>query len=104
LRLACCLIVERGIKLLAPVHDAVLVESAADDIDATVAATEAAMREAGEMILGGFQLRTDADVVTYPARYRNERGEEMWSRVTEIVNDLNTVPGQLGRPTPANLA
>ena len=63
LRLACCLIVERGIKLLAPIHDAVMVEGPADEIDAVVAATQAAMCEAGRIVLDGFELRTDADVV-----------------------------------------
>lgn len=88
LRLACCLMVERGIRLLAPIHDAVLVESAAEDIDDTVAATQAAMREAGKIILAGFELRTDADVVTYPDRFVDGRGRKMWSRVMGILDDI----------------
>src|SRR6516164_1859214 len=40
LRLACCLAIERGIKVCAPVHDAVLVEGPADGIDAVVARTQ----------------------------------------------------------------
>src|SRR5205823_558017 len=32
LRLACCLLTERGIRVCAPVHDAVLVEAPADEI------------------------------------------------------------------------
>src|SRR4051812_7490526 len=45
LRLACCLATERGINVCAPVHDALLVEGSADDIDAVVARTQEAMRE-----------------------------------------------------------
>ena len=112
LRLACCLIVERGIKLLAPIHDAVLIEADAGDIGDAVAATQAAMREAGEIVLGGFELRTDADVVTYPARYRDERGAKMWSRTTQILSELETEPrpflppnpGHSCHPTPARMA
>ena len=37
LRLACCLATERGIRVCAPVHDALLVEARAEDIDAVVA-------------------------------------------------------------------
>ena len=37
LRLACNLIVEQGVTLCAPVHDAVLVEADADSIDEAVA-------------------------------------------------------------------
>ena len=88
LRLACCLIVERDIKLLAPIHDAVLVEGPADDIDRIVAETQAAMLEAGRAVLDGFELRTDADVVKYPDRYSDERGRVMWGRVTEILDEL----------------
>lgn len=88
LRLACCLIVERGIKLLAPIHDAVLVEGPADEIDTVVAETQGAMCEAGRIVLNGFVLRTDADVVMYPGRYSDERGTEMWGRVNEILADL----------------
>ncbi|MEO2031148.1 MAG: DNA polymerase, partial [Planctomycetaceae bacterium] len=92
LRLACCLIVERGIKLLAPIHDAVLIEADADDIDDTVAATQDAMREAGAIVLDGFQLRTDVDVVEYPDRYSDARGAVMWQRVTDILEKLNPEP------------
>jgi hypothetical protein len=104
LRLACCFIVERGVKLLAPVHDAVLVEAAADEIDHVVEVTQEAMREAGEIILDGFELRTDAEIVTWPDRYRDARGETMWSRVIEILSDLSRldpVPSgpPMGAPT-----
>ncbi|MEO1997745.1 MAG: DNA polymerase [Planctomycetaceae bacterium] len=92
LRLACCLIVERGIKLLAPIHDAVLIEADADDIDDTVAATQDAMREAGAIVLDGFSLRTDVDVVAYPDRYSDARGAVMWQRVTDILEKLEPEP------------
>ena len=94
LRLASCLIVERGIKLLAPIHDAVLIEGPADSIEAVVAETQAAMCEAGRIILNGFELRTDADVVVYPNRYSDERGVEMWAKVNGIL-------AELPQPTPA---
>ncbi len=88
LRLACCLIVERGIRLLAPIHDAVMVEGPADEIDAVVADTQAAMCEAGRIILDGFELRTDAEIVQFPDRYLDERGEEMWGRVNGILANM----------------
>lgn len=102
LRLACCLMVERGIRVLAPIHDAVLVESAANDIESTVAETQNAMREAGEIVLDGFELRTDADIVTSPDRYTDERGTKMWARVCDILANLTGVdPRHCEPPTPA---
>ena len=89
LRLACCLATERGIQICAPVHDAVLIEAAIDNIEATVRETQRAMREASEMILDGFALRTDAGLVVHPNRFSDERGEEMWTTVTEILDELH---------------
>ncbi len=88
LRLACCLIVERGIRLLAPIHDAVLIEGPANSIEVVVAETQAAMCEAGRIILGGFELRTEVDVVVYPNRFEDERGIQMWQRVNAIMSAL----------------
>ncbi len=88
LRLACCLIVERGIRLLAPIHDAMLIEADAAEIGAVVSATQDAMREAAEVVLSGFQLRADADVIVYPHRYSDERGAVFWDRIMRILADL----------------
>jgi DNA polymerase-1 len=84
MRLACCLATERGIHLCCPVHDALLVEDDVDGIDATVKTTQRAMREASELVLGGFSLRTDAKVVRYPHRYADARGIRMWNTVCEL--------------------
>jgi hypothetical protein len=89
LRLACCLATERGITVCAPVHDALLVEGPADGIDAVVARTQDAMREAGAIVLDGFQLRTDAKVVRHPDRYVDERGRQMWDTVWALLEALD---------------
>lgn len=89
LRLACCLATERGIQVCAPVHDAVLIEAAVEEIEEAVRETQVAMREASEVILSGFSLRTDADVVRWPDRYCDERGAAMWATVCEILDELD---------------
>ena len=43
MRLACILATEQGVTVCAPIHDALLVEGDALDMDQTVAKTEAAM-------------------------------------------------------------
>jgi hypothetical protein len=91
LRLACCLMTERGIGVVAPVHDAVLIEGPTGTIQETVAAAQSAMREASALVLGGFELETDADVVAHPSRYEDERGVDMWSSVTSILAELDPV-------------
>ena len=86
LRLACCLLTERGISVCAPIHDAVLIEAGLDRIDEAVSRAEAAMAEASETVLGDFRLRTDSTIVRYPDRYMDERGRRMWETVMGIVN------------------
>jgi hypothetical protein len=85
LRLACCLATERGIRVCAPVHDALLVEAPLADLDATVAATQEAMSDASAVVLNGFRLRSDVKPVRYPERYMDPRGERMWSAVSRIL-------------------
>ena len=94
LRLACCLATERGIKVCAPVHDAVLVEAPSGDIDRVVAETQAVMTEASELVVPGFPLRTDYEVVRWPDRYRDPRGQAMWNCVMGVINKIGLPVGE----------
>jgi hypothetical protein len=85
LRLACSLATERGLKIVAPVHDAVLVEGPAESIASVVADTQRAMAEASQAVLDGFTLRTEGKVVCWPDRYMDERGREFWNRVMGLI-------------------
>ena len=95
LRLACCLATERGIRVCAPVHDALLVEGRIDLIDEVVADTQAAMAEASRVVLDGFELRTDAEIVRWPDRYMDKRGAKMWGTIMGILDELEVVECEL---------
>lgn len=87
MRLACCLLTERGIKVCCPVHDALLIEAKVEDIEEAISITQELMGEASEIVLGaGYRVRTDVDRVFYPDRYEDERGTEMWAKVMAILN------------------
>lgn len=73
LRLACCLTTEAGIRVCAPLHDALLIEAPISEIDETVATTRAFMAEASSVVLDGFELRTDAP----PAAWRSPRNRSL---------------------------
>jgi DNA polymerase I-like protein with 3'-5' exonuclease and polymerase domains len=96
MRLACCLATERGITVCCPVHDALLVEGPAEEIEEVVTQTQEAMREASEVVLSGFSLRTDAKVVRYPDRYSDERGKRMWETVVSLLEDCAGAAGKEG--------
>jgi hypothetical protein len=85
LRLACSLATERGVNVVAPVHDALMVEGPADAIDDVVARTQAAMAEASAVVLAGFRLRSEAKIVLWPDRYMDDRGREFWGRVMTLL-------------------
>lgn len=90
LRLACCLGVERGIEVCAPIHDAVLICAPAARIEEDVAAMQEAMAEASRVVLNGFELRSDVMTVVHPERYSDPRGEAMWATVMDLLHGTDT--------------
>ena len=103
MRLACCEATEAGLMICAPIHDALLLEAPAEDIDAQIPQLTNIMQHASELVLGeGRICGVDVDKVIYPDRYSDERGEVMWDRVMDILADGN--PGGNSRGTPAETA
>jgi hypothetical protein len=49
------------------------------------------MAEASRIVLGGFELRTEAKIVRYPDRYMDRRGMVMWNRVFELIKRRTAV-------------
>ena len=92
LRISCILAARHGIKLLAPVHDAVLIEAPLERIEADVALMREIMRRASRIVLnddasGTHELRTDANIVRHPDRYTDKRGKEIWDYVLKHLAD-----------------
>jgi DNA polymerase I-like protein with 3'-5' exonuclease and polymerase domains len=81
LRLACIFGSERGVKICATVHDAILIEAPLDELEAAVEKAKAAMSDASAVVLGGFRLSADAKPIRSPERYTDKRGAVMWNRV-----------------------
>lgn len=86
LRLAAGSVCDAGLMLDATVHDAVLIEADTDAVEAAVEHTREAMARASELVLSGFRLRTDAEVIAWPDRYRDGRGAAFFD---ELVGKLN---------------
>jgi DNA polymerase-1 len=85
MRLACRLPTERGDNVVAPVHDALMIEGPADSIEEIVARTQEAMAEASAVVLDSLRLRSDASIVRWPDRYLDGRGREFWGRVMGLL-------------------
>jgi DNA polymerase I len=88
LRTAVCLCMENDIKVIAPVHDAILIESTIENTENDVEIAKEAMEAASKYILEDFQLRVESKTVDYPNHYSDPRGETMWNTVWGIINEL----------------
>jgi hypothetical protein len=89
LRLANIFLWERGVRVCAPVHDAVLVECADADLQDVVREVQRQMERASEYVLDGHRLRTEARLLRYPDRLLEPRGQAMWDRIIAILDRLD---------------
>jgi hypothetical protein len=85
LRIACVLLTDAGIRVCAPVHDALLIEAPLEDLDEAVAITQALMKRASAIVLDGFELGSDVKEVRYPQRFMDKRGAQMWDKVMRLI-------------------
>ena len=81
LHVACILAERRGIEIVAPVHDALMAEADLDRADEVSAALDRVMRDASAIVLRGYELPTDVQIVRPAQRYYDDRGVEMWNTV-----------------------
>ena len=83
--------------MLAPIHDAVLIESSLENIEKDVALARECMRRASRIVLnkdrmGAHELRTDYKIIRWPDRYSDPRGEGIWVRVLELLEQHRGQP------------
>ena len=85
LRLAIIALEESGHRVVAPVHDALLVELDEDELDAQLAEVGRLMGRAAVAVTGGLEVRTDAELVRPGEHYKDGRGREMWELVAPVI-------------------
>lgn len=90
LRLAIIMLLDAGIKVLCPVHDAVLIEDDSSTIDETVKKAQQIMEQASEVVLDGFPVKVEYTIFKHPDRFMDKRGVETWNNIMEIVKDLDS--------------
>jgi hypothetical protein len=85
LRIACCLALDRGVSVCAPVHDAILIEAPLNELEEAITTAQQAMSDASAAVLSGFRLGSEAKIIRYPERYMDPRGTKMWKTVWNII-------------------
>jgi hypothetical protein len=84
--------VERGVEVVAPVHDAIAILTPINRMAEGVATMQNAMVEASRIVLDGFELGTKAEPVVYPNRYADPRGAVIWRQVMSLLPQPEHAP------------
>jgi DNA polymerase-1 len=99
LRLAIVLAARKGVRIIAPVHDAIMVESCDEDIEEHVWLAREAMDEACRAVLGDV-IRTECQIIRADGRFYDKKGEKLWNDICEFMGwDDSTSSAQQCRPS-----
>jgi DNA polymerase I len=77
-----------GIRLIASVHDAVLIEAAIDEIEREVARAIYCLERAAQRFLHGLTLKVDVKKIYPGERFTDPRGENTWNFVERSLREL----------------
>jgi hypothetical protein len=87
LRLACIYAADEGLPIVAPIHDAILIEAPAVDMPEVSARMEALMRKASRDVLRGFEVDVEHTFTGDGERYVDEDGKVFFDRIMGIVGE-----------------
>ena len=76
LRLATVLASRKGVRIIATVHDAIMIEAREEEIDEHLRLAKEAMDEACHAVLGGV-IRTEHQIIHASGRYYDEKGKKL---------------------------
>ena len=94
LRVAIIRLEAAGLAVIAPVHDAVLVEVDAREAEDAARAVAWHMREAAAQVLAtDLEMRVDLKIIRPGERYSDPRGVRMWETVTRLVEAAEALAG-----------
>ena len=68
LRLSACLATEAGLRVCAPIHDALLLEAPLERLDEDVSRLSTIMIDASKKVMEVLACRVDVETVRYPER------------------------------------
>jgi DNA polymerase family A len=84
LRTAVILAERRGIQIVAPVHDALMAQCPVADAEDVSAALDRTMRDATAIVLRGYEIKSDEQIIRPGGRFFDKRGAKMWDRVSQL--------------------
>ena len=100
LRLACTYAADEGLPIVAPIHDAILIEASVEAMPVVSARMEALMRKASRDVLRGFEVDVKHTFTGDGERYVDEDGKEFFDRIMGIVGEPPDHPAALEQLPP----
>jgi DNA polymerase I-like protein with 3'-5' exonuclease and polymerase domains len=89
LHVACILAEQRGIEMVAPIHDALMCEANAADAEDVKHALDRLMRDASSIVLRGYELPSDFQIVHAGGSFFDKAGKDLWAVITEKLAGLD---------------
>lgn len=84
LRLAIILAAREGVRIIAPVHDAIMIEAPDAEIEEHVRKAKEAMDEACRVVLGNV-IRTEHQVIQSGQFFCDEKGKKLWDVICNFM-------------------
>jgi hypothetical protein len=84
LRLAIVLAARKGVRIIATVHDAIMIEARDEDIEEHLRWAREAMDEACRAVLGDV-IRTECQIIRADGRYYDKKGEKLWGTICSFM-------------------
>jgi DNA polymerase-1 len=75
----------RGVEIVAPIHDAFVAQCDLRDVEDVAVAFDRVMRDASAIVLRGYELPSDCQIIRPVGRYFDKRGKAMWDTVTGLL-------------------
>lgn len=88
LRQSIIVLLENGIKVCAPIHDACVIEAPLQEIEQKVVDAQYIMETVSERVCGE-RIRTEAVIVRYPDTYKDKRGQGMWDTIWQTIEEAS---------------
>jgi hypothetical protein len=77
------MLTEQGIRVCAPIHDAVIIDVPLTELKARLAEARRMMAKASALVLDGFALTSDKMYITEMTPWEDARGKKLWEKLVK---------------------
>jgi hypothetical protein len=74
---------------VAPIHDAIMSEADATNAEDAKRALDQLMRDASAIVLKGYELPSDSQIVHAGGSFYDKNGKDLWDTITNLVARLD---------------